>query len=104
MFTTQWTAAPPGFPVPHHLPEFAQVHVLVLQTEERRRRGWQGDEMIGWHHRFNGKRRTEDEIIGWYHQLEGHEFEQVLGNGEGQGSLVCCNLWDYKESDTIELN
>ena len=42
--------SPPGFPVPQHLPEFVQVHVLVLQTEGRRRRGWQGDEMIGWHH------------------------------------------------------
>ena len=32
---------------------------------------------------------TEDEMIGWHHQLNGHEFEQSLGDGEGQGSLVC---------------
>ena len=30
---------------------------------------------------------TEEEMIGWSHQLNGHEFEQTLGYGEGQGSL-----------------
>ena len=34
---------------------------------------------------------TEDEMIGWHHRLDGHEFEQTLGDGEGQGSLVCCS-------------
>ena len=29
---------------------------------------------------------TEDEMVGWYHRLNGHEFEQVLGVGDGQGS------------------
>ena len=32
---------------------------------------------------------TEDEMVGWHHRLSGHEFEQTLGNGEGQGSLAC---------------
>ena len=32
----------------------------------------------------------------------GHEFEQAPGDGEGQGSLVCCSLWDHKELDTTE--
>ena len=38
---------------------------------------------------------TEDEMIGWHHRLNGHEFEQTLGDGEGQGdsegprSLAC---------------
>ena len=32
---------------------------------------------------------TEDEMVGWHHQLNGHEFEQALGAGEGQGSLAC---------------
>ena len=35
------------------------------------------------------KRRTEDEMVGWHHRLDGHEFEQALGVGDGQGSLVC---------------
>ena len=45
---------------------------------------------------------TEDEMIGWHHQLNGHEFEQTLGDGEGQGSLACCSPWGRKESDTTE--
>ena len=35
------------------------------------------------------KGMTEDEKVGWHHQLSGHEFEQALGDGEGQGSLAC---------------
>ena len=41
----------------------------------------------------------EDEMVGWHHHLNGHEFEQALGDGEGQGSLVCCSPWGCKESD-----
>ena len=48
-------------------------------------RGWQKDEMVGWHHR-----------------LYGHEFEQAPRAGDGQGSLACCSPWGRKESDTTE--
>ena len=48
------------------------------------------------------KGTTEDEMVGWRHQLNGHEFEQALGVGEGQGSLVCCSPWGCKESDRTE--
>ena len=41
-------------------------------------------------------------MIEWHHQLDGHEFEQGLGVGNGQGSLVCCNPWGLKESDRSE--
>ena len=40
--------------------------------------------------------------VGWHHQLDGHEFEEGLGDGEGQGSLVCCSPWGHKESDMTE--
>ena len=43
---------------------------------------------------------TEDEIVEWNHQLSGHEFEQALGDGEGEGSLASCSARDLKESDT----
>ena len=43
-----------------------------------------------------------DEMVGWHHRLNGHEFEQALGVGEGQGSLACCSPWGHKESDTTE--
>ena len=45
------------------------------------------------------KGATEDEIVGWHQQLNGPEFKQILGDREGQRSLVCCSLWGHKESD-----
>ena len=48
------------------------------------------------------KRKTEDKMVGWHHRLNGHEFEQAPGDGEGQGSLVCCSPWGHKELDTTE--
>ena len=40
---------------------------------------------------------TEDEIVEWHHQPNGHESEQVMGDSEGQGSLVCCHPQGCKE-------
>ena len=48
------------------------------------------------------KGATEDKMVGWHHRLDGHEFEQVLGVGDGQGSLACCSPWDHKELDTTD--
>ena len=45
---------------------------------------------------------TEDEMAGWHHQLNRYEFEQALGDGEGQGILACCSPWGHKKSDTTE--
>ena len=56
--------------------------LMLGKTECRRRRGWK--------------------LVGWHHQLDGHEFEQALGVGDGQGSLACCSPWDHKESDMTE--
>ena len=51
------------------------------------------------------KGTTEDEMVGWHHWVNGHEFEQALGDGEEQGSLVFCSPWGCKESDmTKQLN
>ena len=41
-------------------------------------------------------------MVGWDHQLNGHEFEQVLGDGEVQGTLACNSPWDHKEQDMTE--
>ena len=48
------------------------------------------------------KGMTEDDMVGWHHRFNGHEFEQALGVGDGQGSLVCCSPWGRKELDTSE--
>ena len=45
---------------------------------------------------------TEDAMVGWHHRLNGHEFEQAPGDGEGQGSLVCCSPQVTKKSDATE--
>ena len=50
--------------------------------------------------KIEGRRRrgtTEEEMAGWHHQLHGPEFEQAPGDGEGQGSLLCCGPWGRKE-------
>ena len=59
--------------------------LMLGKTEGRRRRGTTEDDVVGWHHRFNG-----------------HEFKQTLGNSEGQGSLACCSPWGGKQSDMTE--
>ena len=59
--------------------------LMLGKIEGRRRRGWQ------------------DKMVGWHHWLKGHEFEQALGVGDGQGRLACYSPWGLKESDTTEL-
>ena len=61
--------------------------LMLVKIEGRRRRE---------------KETTEVEMVGWHHRLNGHEFEQGLGDGEGQGSLVCCSPWGRKELDMTE--
>ena len=61
-------------------------NTLILEKiESRRKRGWQ-------------RMRWLDERVEWHHQLNGHEFEQTLGDGEGQGCLACCIPWGCKET------
>ena len=55
--------------------------------------------------KIEGRRRRGQQKMRWldgYHQLNEHEFEQTLGDSEGQESLVCCSPWGHKESDTTE--
>ena len=48
------------------------------------------------------KETTENEMAGWHHWCNGHDFEQALGVGDGEGSLACCCPWCCKQSDTSE--
>ena len=54
-----------------------------------------------WRHE---KGTTEDEMVGWHHRLNGHEFEQPPEDGEGQGSLACCNPDMTEQMNWTELN
>ena len=60
--------------------------LMLGKVEGRRKGGRQGMRGLDGHHR-----------------LFGHEFEQALGDGDGQGSLGCCRPWGRKESDSTEL-
>ena len=53
--------------------------------------GKDSDDEKDW--RQQEKRTTEGKMVGWHHRLTGHEFEQTLGDGEGQGRLACCSSW-----------
>ena len=64
---------------------------LVLEKIEGRRRRQKEEKAEG---EEGGE--GEDEMIGWHHQLYRHEFEQTLGDGEGQEGLACCSPWDRK--------
>ena len=55
-----------------------------------------------WERLRAGEENTEGEIVGWHHWLDGCEFEQTLGDSEGQGILKCCSSWGLKESDMTE--
>ena len=46
------------------------------------------------------KGTTEDEMVGWHHQPNGHGFEQVQGDSEGQRSLEHCSPWGHRELNT----
>ena len=45
---------------------------------------------------------TEDEMVGWHHRLDGREFQQAPGVGDGQESLECCSPWGCKELGMAE--
>ena len=80
----------------------AEAEVPILWPPDSRCQLTGKDPDAGKDWRQEEKGTTEDEMVGWHHQFNGYEFEQALGVGDGQGSLVCCSPWDYKQSDTIE--
>ena len=48
------------------------------------------------------KGTIENDMVGWHHRFNGHEFEQTPGDSVGQGRMACCRPWGCKESDTTE--
>ena len=69
----------------------AEVPILWPHEANSRLIGKDPDAGKDWEQEEKGA--TEDEMFGWHHWLDGCEFEQTLGDGEGQGSLACCSLW-----------
>ena len=81
---------------------YAETEALILWPPDAKSRLTGKDPEVGKDIRQEQKRMTEDEMVGWHHRLNGHEFEQVLGVGDGQGSLVYCNPWGCEELDTAK--
>ena len=80
----------------------AEAEAPILRPPEAKSQFIGKDPDAGKDWRQEEKHMTEDEMVGWHHWLHGHEFEQALGDGEGQGSIVFCNPWGHKESDKTE--
>ena len=87
-------------------PKVTQSWIFIGRTEHECKNWLIGkDPDAGRDWRQEEKGMTEDEMVGWHHWLDGHEFEQALGVGDGQGSLVYCSPWDHKEFyTTVQLN
>ena len=79
----------------------AEAEAPILWSPDVKRQLIGKDPDAGKNRRQEEKGTTEDERVGWHHQLNGHELEQTLGDGEGQGSLACYSPWGHKESDTM---
>ena len=78
----------------------SEAPILWSPDEKSQLTGKDPDAGKDWRHGEKGM--AEDEMVGWHHCLNGREFEQAPEDGDGQGSLACCSLWDHKESDTAE--
>ena len=103
-----WTARRSNQSIPKEINPFigrtdADTKAPVLWPPESKgrliRKDWH------WERRAGGQEKkgtTEDKMLGWHHWLNGHEFEQALGDCEGQGSLACCSSWCRRESNTAE--
>ena len=80
----------------------AEGEAQILQPYDAKKwlTGKEPDAGKDWRQEEKGMR--ENEMIEWHHWLNGHEFEQALGVGDGQGSLACCSPWRCKESDRTE--
>ena len=76
----------------------AEAEAPILWLPDLKSQNIRKDARKDW--RQEEKAKTEDKMARRHHRLNGHEFEQALGDGEGEGSLVCCSPLGHKESDT----
>ena len=76
----------------------AETETPILWPPDSKNQLIEKDPDAGKDWRQEEKGTTEDKMVGWHHRLDGHEFEQALGDTEGQGSLACYSPWGCKES------
>ena len=80
----------------------AEAEAPILWPPDVKNRLIGKDPDAGQDWRQEEKGMTEDEMVGWHHRFDGHGFEQASGVGDGQGSLVFCDPWGRKELVTIK--
>ena len=78
------------------------VETPILWPPDVKSRLIRKDPDAGKHWGQEEKGTIEDEMVGWHHQLSGHEFEQVAGDGDGQGSLACHSPRGRKQLNTTK--
>ena len=77
----------------------AEAEASILWPPDAKNWLLRKDPDVGKDWRQEEKGITEDEIIGWHHQFNGHKSEQTPGDSEGQGGLACCSPWGHRESN-----
>ena len=102
-----WTARSHHFILKEISPEYwleihGEAEAPILWPRDAKNWCTEKDPYAGKDWRWEKKGMIEDEMVAWHHWLDGHEFEQALGDGDGQGGLVCCSSWGCKELDTTE--
>ena len=78
----------------------AEAEAPILWPPDAKIQLIEKDPDAGKNWRQKEKGAAEDETVRYHHWLNGREFEQTLGDSEGQGSQACCSPWGHKESDT----
>ena len=74
----------------------AETEALILWPPDAKSWLTGKDPDAGKDWRWEEKGTTQDKMVGGHHQLDGHEFEQPMGVGGGQGSLACCSSWSCR--------
>ena len=112
--THLWTTRRSNQPEHQGSPKGNQPWILTGRTDAEAPILWPPDaksQLIGkypdagkdW--RQEEKRATDEATVGWHHRLDGYDSEQIPGDSEGHGGLVCCSPWGCKELDmTQQLN
>ena len=80
----------------------AEAEAPILWPPDAKSQRIRKDPDAGKDWRQEKKGMTEDEMVGWHHWLNGHEFEWAQGDGDGQGSLMCCSPWGCKQLNTTK--
>ena len=80
----------------------AEAEAPILRPPDVKSRLIGKDPDAGKDWRQEEKGMTVDEMVGWHHWFDGQEFEQAPRIGDGQGSLACCRPWGRRESDKTE--